>query len=541
MGLHRARKQYIAVALIAGALVPASIAGCQDRAGDCALNLVPCGSGSSSSSSSGGDAGDAGDAGEAGPPPSCIPSQNSTPVDDTCGVFVSSTKGDDTTGKGTKEAPYKTIKTALAKGSTIYACAGTAPYSEAVTLSTAVTLFGALDCATWAYSATTKTQLTAPSDSVPLTLASTASGTAVEDFAITAADATTLGGSSVAVLDNGADLALTRCDLTAGKGADGAAGVTPSGSGLQGASAPAPSTPGALDGCGSATAVLGGAPGDSMCGSTDTSGGSGGNGQNQPAGGAASDAQPQPQPNATAGADGKAGNPETTAPCTNGDPGANGLDGAMPGTGATGIGDLAVTGYQAPTATAGQSPGTNGYGGGGGGGASKCVNGFAGPAGGGGGAGGCGGQPGGAGQSAGSSFALVSISAAVTLASVTLTSVNGGAGGVGGDGQPGGQGGIGGNPGSSNGDGSVRACSGGAGGQGGRGSSGGGGLGGHSASIAFTGTAPMQTTVTIQHGNGGAGGIGGDKNMSTGVVGGNGLGCATLDFTTPSSPTACAM
>jgi hypothetical protein len=48
--------------------------------------------------------------------------------------------------------------------------------------------------------------------------------------------------------------------------------------------------------------------------------------------------------------------------------------------------------------------------------------------------------------------------------------------------------------------------------------------------------------VTIQHGNGGVGGIGGNMDMtSPGILGGNGLGCATLDFTTPSSPTACTM
>jgi hypothetical protein len=83
----------------------------------------------------------------------------------------------------------------------------------------------------------------------------------------------------------------------------------------------------------------------------------------------------------------------------------------------------------------------------------------------------------------------------------------------------------------------VKACPGGGGGQGGRGSSGGGGLGGHSAGIAFTGTAPVQTKVTIQHGNGGSGGIGGDMDMtSPGIVGGNGLGCTTLDFSNPTSP-----
>lgn len=507
---------------------------------DCSQYLSPhCFDGGS-----GTDGGDAGDGGDSGPPPSCIPSLNEKPVAGSCGVFVSSESGDDTNGKGTPAAPYKTIGKALENGSTIYVCAGAVPYAEAVAVDKRVTLFGALDCGTWAYTAANKTQLTAAADAVPLMLTGSASGSTVEDFAITAVDAMTSGGSSIAVLDNGADLNLTRCDLTAGKGADGAPGVTPPGSGQKGEDAPAPMPATALDGCVmNVNGVFGGQPGQSMCGADDTSGGPGGNGQNLTAGGVGGDAQPQPQPNATPGSDGKGGKQQDAMACKAGNDGAPGLPGATPGAGATGIGDITSSGYQAPAATPGKSPGSPGYGGGGGGGAKKCVNGFAGPAGGGGGAGGCGGQPGGAGQSAGSSFALVSVNAMITLDTVMLTSVDGGTGGVGGDGQPGGQGGNGGTAGSSNGDGSVSACGGGKGGQGGRGSSGGGGLGGHSAGIAFKGTAPVQAKkVTILHGKGGAGGIGGDMDMtSAGIVGGNGLGCTTLDFTDPKSPTACAM
>jgi hypothetical protein len=510
----------VGVAVIAICGVGAAALGCFDLADDCVF-LRTCSAGS-----------------DGGPPAGCDPSKTVGPVADTCGVFVSPT-GDDGNA-GTKAKPLKTLTAAMVTGSTIYACAGATPFSEAVTVSKAVTLFGALDCGTWAYAAQTKTQLTAPANAVPLTLSSLASGTQVDDFAIKAADATTAGGSSIAVLDNGADLDLTRCDLTAGKGANGAPGAMPSGSGQKGADAPAPN---ALDGCTTMqAAVVGGAPGQSMCGTTDTSGGSGGNGQNQAGGAPGIDALPQPQPNAIQGSDGKGGKQQDAMACKGGDDGAAGLPGAMPGTGATGIGDITSAGYQPPTATPGQSAGSPGYGGGGGGGAKKCANGFAGPAGGGGGAGGCGGQSGGAGHSAGSSFALVALSATVTLNTVTLTSVDGGAGGVGGDGQPGGQGGNGGLPGSSGGDGSVGACPGGRGGQGGRGSSGGGGLGGHSAGIAFKGTAPTQTAVTVHHGKGGAGGIGGDMDStSPGIVGGEGLACSSLNFTDPVGPTSCAM
>ncbi|APR87926.1 PE-PGRS virulence associated protein [Minicystis rosea] len=519
----------VGVVLFAGAF---ATAGCSHYYEEYYLSLV----------GTGGDAGTGGSDG--GPPPSCFPSKNTKPVDKSCGVFVSSGSGDDTNGKGTPSAPYRTIGKALAENKdAIYACAGATAYSEALVIEKGVTLFGALDCGTWAYDAANKTQLTAAADEVPLKLTNSASKSTVEDFEITAADAKTDGVSSIAVLNDGVELYLNRCTLTAGKGADGKAGETPTGSGQKGEDAPASTT--ALDGCMmNVNGVFGGQPGVSMCGNVETSGALGGAGTNQSGGGAGTDALPQPQPNATAGHDGKAGKAQDSSSCDPGHPGADGLPGAIPGAGASGIGDLSSSGYQAPLATAGQSPGSPGYGGGGGGGAKKCANNFAGPAGGGGGAGGCGGQPGGAAQSAGSSFALVSLNAMITLDTVTLTSVDGGHGGAGGDGQPGGQGGSGGLAGGSNGDGAVKACNGGDGGQGGRGSSGGGGLGGHSAGIAFKGTPPMQKNKPpiIKHGNGGSGGIGGDMDMtSPGIVGGNGLGCATLDFTAPTSPTACAM
>ncbi len=476
----------LAAALMAYGLA-AQVSGCFDARDDCSLNpILQCGPwaprkstvgvGGSGGRGTGGEDGGSGGrgtgGGDSGPPPSCVPRENPDVVADSCGIFVSATGSD--TNPGTKEKPLQTLGAAVAKGSTIYACAGASPFTEAVVVDKAVSLYGGLDCTTWAYDAANKTALTASANSVPFTVTGAAGSSAVYDFAITAADATTPGGSSIAVLDDGAALAMTRCSLTAGSGADGSGGLTATGAGVVGADAPAP--PMSLDGCvAGQTGVFGGQPGDTICGATTTSGGSGGNGQNQPGGGAGNDALPQPQPNATPGADGIGGKPQTTAACSNGDTGAAGLDSATPGAGATGLGVISSTGYQGPGATAGQ-PGGPGYGGGGGGGAKQCLNGAAGPAGGGGGAGGCGGQGGGPGQSAGGSFGLVSISATVSLDTVTITTADGGAGGDGGNGQLGGSGGNGGSPGSANGDAIAKACAGGSGGQGGAGSPGGGGL-----------------------------------------------------------------
>jgi len=79
----------------------------------------------------------------------------------------------------------------------------------------------------------------------------------------------------------------------------------------------------------------------------------------------------------------------------------------------------------------------------------------------------------------------------------------------------------------------AKACNGGNGGQGGRGGSGGGGLGGQSFGIAFKGTAPVQTMVTITTGAAGTGGIGGDADAT--AKGGDGKACKTIDFANAAS------
>ncbi len=511
------RRVRVAAAVMAlGFLTAGLAAGCYDFLDDCHYTLTCVEMGGP-------------DGGDGGPQPSCIPSQNSTPVDASCGVFVSSESGDDTHGKGTQTEPYKTIGKALAESaSTIYACAGTTPYSEAVTVSTAVTLFGALDCGTWAYDAANKTQLTAAADAVPLSLTSAASGSEVEDFSITAADAMTAGGSSIAVLDNGAALALTRCDLTAGNGVTGATGTAQSQ-----VTTPAGATGG--DGgdntCGS-TSNGGGNPGQNMCSymgnMVDTSGGGGGGGTNGTMGTPGTGGNPM-------GTNSNGGSAQTSSASCN--PGTKGSDGSpgMSGSGASGLGTVDASGYRGPTAAAGQTAGAPGQGGGGGGGADQCSGGGSGPGGGGGGAGGCGGGPGNPGQSGGSSIGILALGATLSLANVTITAKSGGEGGAGGDGQRGANGGQQGNQGGSG------ACPGAPGGQGGRGGSGGGGAGGHSAGIAVNGgTLPDLSTTTITYEmTAASGAAGGDMDMT--VQGASGKTCKTLDFTTPSSPTACAM
>jgi hypothetical protein len=121
--------------LLAGSATLAS--GCADL-DTCEQGLCGGGGGTASTTSTGahGGGGTGGEAGNGGGlPTACVPSElgaGEAPAD-ACGVFVSSTRGDDGTGTGTKAAPYATLGKALEAGAgVIYAC--TDGFDEAVTL-----------------------------------------------------------------------------------------------------------------------------------------------------------------------------------------------------------------------------------------------------------------------------------------------------------------------------------------------------------------------------------------------------------------------
>jgi hypothetical protein len=500
---------------------------CIDPAGDCREIDTCCPDGTLNCFLTASDGGT--DGGDSGPSPSCIPTEDDAGVADTCGVFVSSSKGSDTTGKGTKEEPYQTLGTALTKanGQAVYACGET--FTEAVTISASVTLYGALMCSqSWAYDATQKTMLTAAAGAIPLRLGSGAGGTLVHDFAITAVDATTAGGASIAVLDDGAGVTLENVNLTAGNGAAGAGGAPQT---AVTTAAMANGSDGGADATCNSTGVFGGAGGKNTCSGTDTGGGAGGEGLAAASGNPGGGGNPMMTPS-------NAGSGQTmSATCSAGQTGGTGGTGAS-GTGARGIGDVSSMGYIGAIGVLGGTGGP-GQGGGGGGGALACdspTDMFAGPSGGGGGAGGCGGGPGNPGQSGGSSIGLLALGVTPVLMTVSITTHAGGAGGTGGNGQPGSAGGTPGNPGG------TGACGGGSGGPGGTGGPGGGGAGGHSVAVALKGTTlPDLSNSKITLGSGGAGGPGGDMNTTAQTLGDAGMACKTLDFTNPGSMTACAM
>jgi hypothetical protein len=457
--------------------------------------------------------------GDGGPPPSCIPSENVSAVSGTCGVFVSSSKGSDQTGKGTQAAPYQTLKTALAEagGKPIYACGE--GFTEALSITSGATLFGALACAKgWTYDAASPTTLTAGADAIPLQISGATTSAEVYDFAITSASAMQSGGSSIGVLVAQAAASFTRCEVVAGDGAPGTTGAAyamPAQAGSSGIAG--------ADACAAAMS-FGGAAVTNKCGTTPSDSGQGGVGDpaGAPAGGPGAAGSPLGAMNAGAG--------EGTTACTPGTVGDSGGPG-MPGTGASGLGTVSATGYTGTSGGDGQ-PGTVAQGGGGGGGAKggsgaeqcQSASSAGGASGGSGGSGGCGGLGGEGGGSGGSSFALVSIDATLSFTSVTLAAGTGGEGGEGGQGQTGGTGGMQGAGGTlPAGATNLQAgCQGGPGGAGGNGGQGGGGRGGHAVGLAYTGTtAPPTSGVSFGKGTAGVGGTGDDSNgnMGDGALG----------------------
>ena len=448
-------------------------------------------------------------------PPGCDaskdPKDSAACVDDGYGVFVSPMGK--ASGAGTKSDPMLTISGALGQTSTaknrVYICEGT--YAEAVSVSTAVNLYGGFDCGTWAYGM--KPVKVAPS-AAGIALTVTASGVTVEDIEFDAKDGVNPGDSSIAVFVSGAQNVLFRRVIAiGGAGQEGGApvatanydgGVAPTGNA-------ATSDFGALQQdcagvCANGVHSIGGNGGvGALSGATSSDGADGG---------------PPIAPNPP-GADGIGGKGKIVG-CNPADPGANALPATGGASGAQKAGQLTASAWQRTDGISGQFGGVAQGGGGGSGGthATPSNNG----GGGGGGCGGCGGAGGVGGMTGGSSFALLSYKAVIALDSCTLKTAKAGDGRSGGSGQPGQTGGGYGTH--------VVAgsgCDGAAGGNGGAGGGGGGGAGGHSVAIGYVDTPPTEqgtvTKVTSAAGTGGAGGGGGTPGATTG---GNGSNAPTL-------------
>ncbi|HET9934636.1 MAG TPA: hypothetical protein VFQ35_28220 [Polyangiaceae bacterium] len=508
------------------------------------------GSGGSTSLASGGRASGGASSGSggggSGSPPtnggSCSktdsPSMAACTVIESIGVFVSP-KGSDDKGRGTRELPFKTLRTAITEArkqsKRVYACSTGGAFQETVTLDEAsdqTELYGGFDCVDWTYAADAPT--TVLSDTPRALVASELTSLVIEDFSFVAANAVAPGESSAAAwIANSKSVFFRRVSLTAGNGADGADGA--------GTKEPAPK--GATGSSGVDACIAQHAPNEggmeieSLCdgqpsGSIGGAGGDGGNDNKSALSG--SPGQPITNDRGLPGV-GQTATPGWNCAVT----GSSGGGGAQLGSdamsqpaaaggvsSATAAGTLTADGFTGPAGQDGAN-GTPGQGGGGGGGAmapGTCggVLPRTGASGGGGGGGGCGGKGGKGGGAGGGSFALVSFRSSINLEGGVLTAQRGGNGGKGGYGQPGGAGGLGGSGGK--GVDSSSACPGATGGKGGDGAHGGGGAGGPSAAIAVAGFQPVRQGAPLlklskDSSNGGDGGAGTGKGPGVGSAG----------------------
>jgi len=460
--------------------------------------------------------------GTGGMNPACAGDPSEANVSNACGVFVQADAAG-ATEEGTQAHPYKTLQKALdnAGEKRVYACAS-APYSESVTIAAPIEMYGGFECSKgWAWRADARSTLNGPAGAVALTLTKQADGAKVQRFAITAANATEKGGSSIAVAADVA-AALISCEVTAGDGMAGEDGVTPAGTAPKGADG-LPADAATMNACGNPAVLVGGPGGMTTCEEGMTAGGVGGKGGvvGTDSGNGATGVDGTPA-DAVKGKGG-AGEDAINLTCADGAKGKSGDAGAAGDAGLS-PGALSLTGISDTNMTDGK-PGTRGYGGGGGGGskAGACGNGASG---GGGGAGGCGGAGGGGGKAGGSSLAIVSLGTKLTLTDVTLKTGKGGNGGKGASPQGGGKVGAG----AFGGDASglvLAGCQGGNGGAGGAGGPGGGGRGGHSVGIAYASAPPVVPVLKgFVENMAGSGGIAG----SGAVQGANGAAGACWDF-----------
>jgi hypothetical protein len=511
------------------------------------------GSGSSGESGSGGASGAAGGGassgtgaaggGGSGGAADCADDPAEGPVAGGCGIWVSSTLGDDS-HPGSQDLPVQTVAKAIALATggpmRVYACGEL--YAEAVKLPAGVSLTGGFTCTQaseggavlWAWKMGKPRATLAPGPGlVPLTLLAAgadAKSSLVSYVEAKAAAAVEPGGSAIAVLAlDGAQAVIRHSTVFAGNAADGADGDAGDHDGL-------PAQKG-IPGNGGANACimnigLGGGAVVLHCDGETSTGGPGGDGtEGFAGGGGAGTPLPAPNPQGL----GLGGNGEAAAPglaCTGGATGAAGKSGQH-GLGGLEPGQITSEGYIGEPGIDG-TPGKPGQAGGGGGASvGKPICGAAphgGAGGGSGGTGGCGGHAGKGGQAGGSSFGIASRSTGIFVYDSTITTGKGGNGGKGGAQQLGGQIGLPGPGGFGfNGiDGIHPGCAGGAGGPGGNGGHGGGGHGGSSVPVAHAGiNGVLVDAATIRtFGKKGIGGQGGNPDLP-GVNGEDGV--AELD------------
>lgn len=405
-------------------------------------------------------------------------------VDEAYGVFVSG-DGNDTTGDGTRVAPYGTINKALdeaaAAGKRVYACKDHGNYTTPVHYRaehSGVNAYGLFQCDTWTISdVQLKSNVTPAGVEPALTMQGLTGTTRLKGFRFVTPDATLPGQNSIAAIVESSDgIDMEHVFFDSGKGgAGGNATLTPfifpDGNSLRGndADSSSPGTSATFTGCPGGGTTVGGGGGDMSPSSGDSG-----------------------SPLLGAGEGGDVAEATCSAGLGSGAQGANGADGAA-GPGAATVGRL-IGNQWVPEPGGAGDPGGIAQGGGGG-------RGSATGAGGGGAAGGCGGAGGRGGLGGGASIALLALNSTIQLKHYTLQGHGGGDGGSGSLGQAGMLGGI-----AGAGWLAPAGCPGGDGGKGGGGGPGGGGAGGVAIGVAWRGSEPVRNLGSTSPGSSGKGG-----------------------------------
>lgn len=461
--------------------------------------------GAGGSAGSGGDGGASGSSGGSGCDLSSSPSVTPCIATNEHAWFVAPSGSD--SAPGTREKPFKTLRhaldLALADPSKVVIACNVA-FREALLVNGSARMYGGFGCpgtnAPWVYQPGTST-IVAPTNSGPaLEIRNVPREVVVEDFEFLPDDASTPGGSSIAVsVVQSSNVVFRRTRFTAGKGADGAPGADGT-KGEDGLPSTAAQNGSSIDACPCSPDLplaLGREP---ICGSR---GGDGGG----TALAVLAPTEGRPGDPGTLDNRGKLG----SGPGTLGDVGAPG----DPGKAATQLGSFSDQGYTPGADGAAGTDGLPGQGGGGGAAGQgdptrDCCGGFGAA----GGMGGCGGKAGAGGAAGGASVALLVWDSAVKLEACRITASDGGAGGKGGDGGAGGKGQLGGLGGHGYREGDLTITKhggdGGPGADGGVGGPGAGGSGGPSIGIVVHGDAPATDAKTsIQVGKAGLAGPGG--------------------------------
>lgn len=465
---------------------------------------------------------------DAQPPPQCDgtkrPDQDACVIDEAFGVFVSASKGNDSTGNGSRTLPFATLTKAIIAGMQagrrVYACAET--YAESIDLANGVDVYGYFDCtANWKVTMTRAKVLSPKSPAATAT--NITKDTRVDSLDVVSPDVSAAGGSSIGLLANnsgGLHIVNTKVHAgSAGKGADGSVAIQLTESGNKNGHGGSPET--YCQGAFFCEQSHDSQPGGSMTcvgegGHDPVAGGAGGSGGyytlDQPLQWVFVANKPATGSGLPLVANGQVAKGGVYNGAILGDFGVRGADGSNGSHAA--LGTFGPSGYTPANGTSGGAgaPGQSGGGGAGGDpGVLHDANWYApkdigvwGSSGGSGGAGGCPGLAGASGKGGGASIGVVAVSSAMTFdSSIIESSTGGGAGSGGAPSKPTTGGTFGGAPMNNI---TYLAGRGGSGGDGGNAGWSGSGAAGPSVAIAYSSNAkPKVIATTLSQGKGGAG------------------------------------